>query len=276
MKKIAFLFLIYDQIQHEEMWHLFFKDADPEKYTIRVHYKTRASLKYFESYKLKNCIATNYVIDTTIAKAHNLLIEEALNDQDVYKTVNLSQSCIPLKSFDHVYDFLTRDESSHFNLMPMSDWSLAVTGPALAYLRRDEIHKAANWFILNRTHATTCLSHLEYLEYFKSVHSPEEFLYITLLKKYAPENITYTHYSAEGATTFTNWDYKWGMVYKFPVDASIKHYSQISEEELTYLMESPCLFGRKFNGDCKVDGTPLSAYPPYRTLLSSMRKIEVA
>lgn len=268
-KKIAFLFLIYDTILNEDIWHLFFQHADPKKYVIYVHYKTQKTLKWFEHCKLKNCIPTNYVIDTTIAKAHNILIEEALKDPYVYKTINLSQSCIPFKSFDYVYNFVTRDNNSHFNTMPMSDWSISVTGPALKFLRRDEIHKAANWFILNREHAKCGLTHDEYFTYFEHVQSPEEFLYMTMFRKHCPENIVCTNYSAEGATTFTNWDYKWGMVYKYSNDASIKHYSNISEDELNYLLESPCLFGRKFYHNCKVNDVPMVSYEPYIQLICS-------
>jgi hypothetical protein len=275
VKKLAFLFLIYHEIHFEEVWNIFFKYADPAKYTIRIHYKTDRSLRYFEKYKLKNCIATNYVIDTTIAQAHNLLIEDAMKDEDVYKTINLSQACIPLKSFEYVYNFLTNNNNSHFNKMPMSDWSLAVTGPALVYVKRDEICKAANWFILNREHAEVVLQHVEYFEYFKNVHSPEEFMYLTMLTKYCPANMVCTNYSAEGATTFTNWNSNWGMVYKYPVDASIKNYSEISEEEFTYLMGSPCLFGRKFNAGCRVNGSSISVYEPYVQLLSAMSDIKL-
>jgi len=273
MKRIAFLFLIYDTIHNEDVWHAFFENADPNKYTIFVHYKTQIPLKWFEKYKLTHCIPTNYVIDTSIAKAHNLLIEEAMKDPTVYKTVNLSQSCIPFKSFNHVYEFLTKDNSSHFNLMPMSDWSMSVTEPALQFLKREEIFKAANWFILNRQHATCCLEHPEYFTYFHGVHSPEEFLFVSLLKKYSPEDIVYTNYSAERATTFTNWDSAWGMVYKYPTYSSIKHYSEISEEELTYLIGSPCLFGRKFNHSCTVNNAPLILYEPYIQLFSTIQNI---
>jgi len=269
-KKIAFLFLIYDCINLEEAWHMFFSKADPETYVIHIHYKWQKPLQYYEDRKLKNCIETQYVIDNSIARAHNLLIEEAYKDPAVVKTINLSQSCIPFKSFDHVYEALTRDNNSHFNLMPLNSWSVTVIGPATHYVPREEISKAANWFVLNRKHAECCLQHLEYLEYFRSVHSPEEFLYITLLRKYAPEDMVCTDYSAEGATTFTNWAHSdSGMVYKYPVDTSIKSYSQISEEELNYLLSSPCLFGRKFTSDCKVGETPLHECPAYAGMLLS-------
>ena len=58
MKKIAFCFLIYDIINHEELWNIFFKDIDTNLYNIYIHYKNNKQLKYFEKYKLDNCIET--------------------------------------------------------------------------------------------------------------------------------------------------------------------------------------------------------------------------
>jgi hypothetical protein len=248
-KKIAFLFLIYEDFNHEDVWNDFFRHADPEKYTILIHYKKQKQLSYFESYKMKYCIPTNYG-DITLVKAHLYMIHEAFKDPLVCKTINLSQACIPFKSFEYVYEKLTKDDMSHFNRMPMSDWSLQVTTPATSYIPREDIYKAANWFILNREHANCCFTHLEYIQYFISVKSPEEFVFLTILKKYCNKDICLTEYSGEGATTFTNWDYKWGMKYKYPHDYGLKNYSNISDEELEYLIQSPCLFGRKFNKEC--------------------------
>ena len=64
------------------------------------------------------------------------------------------------------------------------------------------------------------------------------------------KNIKTTPNLAEGGTTFTNWS---DMSYKFGDGGSPKNYSNITSDELKYLTDSPCLFGRKFNKDCKVD-----------------------
>lgn len=59
-KKISFLFLIYDEINHEELWYNFFKDIDTSKYSIYIHYKDNKPLKYFEKYKLDYCVPTEW------------------------------------------------------------------------------------------------------------------------------------------------------------------------------------------------------------------------
>ena len=117
MRKIAFCFLIYDQIIHEDLWDFFFKNIDPNKYSIYIHYKTNSPLKYFEKYKLTNCIETRYE-NHTIPLAYNILFRAAYDDIDNYKFMNLSDSCIPMKSFDYIYNQLTNDSLGYFNTCP--------------------------------------------------------------------------------------------------------------------------------------------------------------
>ena len=66
MKKISFCFLIYDIINHEELWNIFFQNVDKNKYSIYIHYKCNKELKYFEKYKLNKCIETKYDNHNTI------------------------------------------------------------------------------------------------------------------------------------------------------------------------------------------------------------------
>jgi hypothetical protein len=40
------------------------------------------------------------------------------------------------------------------------------------------------------------------------------------------------------------------MDYKYPSTRGLKNYNFITEDELLYLMNSKCLFGRKFNTNC--------------------------
>ena len=43
-KKIALCFLIYDKINHEQIWYDYLKNIDPNKYNIYIHYKTNKPL----------------------------------------------------------------------------------------------------------------------------------------------------------------------------------------------------------------------------------------
>lgn len=247
MKKISFCFLIYDIIEHEEIWNIFFKNIDTNKYNIYIHYKIDKPLKYFEKYKLNNCIETKYC-DVSIIHAHNLLFKKAYED-GCNKIISLSQSCIPFKSFDYVYNFLVRDDYGHFNIAPHSQ-CFPNCDSLTQFYNINVIQKASNWFILNRK---ICKSIIDYdaakinIEY-ENNWCPEEHYFITnIFYNNLQDEIITTLNLSNDATTFTNWE---GMDYKYPSRRALKNYSFITEDELSYLLDSKCLFGRKFKREC--------------------------
>jgi len=257
--KVAFLFLIYDEILHEDLWYNFFNSINPNLYTIHIHYKTQKPLKYFESYKLKDCIPTNYA-DITLVYAHNLLLKEALKDSEVYKTVNLSQSCIPLKPFNYIYKALLSKPESEFNEVPQKQCFPRCDSVRIP---RDKIYKSSNWFSLNREDAKLCIQSLEYINLFINIVSPEEHYFITVLRL-NNRSLSTTPNLAEGAMTFTNWS---DMNYKYDHTQGLKTYSTITEEELLYLISAPCLFGRKFAKNCTIENTGMTLYEYFKFLI---------
>ena len=244
--KIAFCFLIYDIINHEELWNMFFKNADVNKYNIYIHYKDNKPLKYFDRYKLDNCIETKYG-HVTMIHAHNLLFKKAYED-GCYKMISLSGSCIPFKSFNYVYDFLTKDDFGYFNMAPSSS-CFPRCNSLLKYYDKNIIQKSSNWFILNRKICELVINYDQLKinqEY--TILSPEEHYFITLVyKNNLQDEIITTPNLSNDATTFTNWE---GMDYKYPSTKKLKNYGSISKDELLYLINSKCLFGRKFNPEC--------------------------
>lgn len=248
MKQIAFCFLIYDVINLEELWHRFFKDVDPAKYRIYIHYKINKPLKYFDKYKLTDCVETKYA-DVTLVRAHNVMFRHAYED-GCYKMINVSQACIPFKSFDYIYDFLTKDDLCHFNVSAQEVCFPTRCKRLLDYYPPHVINKSSEWFILNRTVCEIVINYPyeKIVEEYTTVYAPEEHYYITSVYHHNMlDQIHSTHDLANGATTFTNWK---GMDYKYPSTYELKNYSHISLEELEHLVSSPCLFGRKFNLSC--------------------------
>jgi hypothetical protein len=247
--KIGFCFLIYDKINLEELWELFFKDVDPNKYNIYVHYKDNKILKYFEQYKLhqSECIETKYC-RVSIVHAHNILFKKAYED-GCYKIISLSQACIPFKSFDYVYDFLCKDNNAHFNIAPQNA-CFPRCDELIQYYNKNTIQKSSNWFILNRK---TC-ELVAYTDKIKidaeygNIWCPEEHYFITSIFSNNLQNeIIATPNLSNNATTFTNWC---DMGYKYSSCHGLKNYNNIDKEEILYLLNSACLFGRKFNRDC--------------------------
>ena len=70
MKVLGLCFLIYDKINHEELWYNWLHNVDKKKYMIYIHYKNNTKLKYFEKNKLKKCIKTKYA-HVSLTHAHN-------------------------------------------------------------------------------------------------------------------------------------------------------------------------------------------------------------
>lgn len=247
MKKIAFLFLIYDEINHEDIWKLFFQNIPTDKYNIYIHHKYNRPLKHFEKYKLEQCIETSYG-DISITNAFNLLISKALEDCDNKTFILLSGSCIPFKNFNYVYDNLDTSYS-YFNIAPHSA-CFPRCNNALQYLGENYIQKASQWCILNRKHADLMIKEeANYVKWFEKCDNSDEHCYITTIyhNKLEKEIIT-TPNIAKDATTFVNWQ---GMDYKYPSYFGLKNYSYISKDELIYLLQSMSLFGRKFNKNCE-------------------------
>ena len=247
MKLLGLCFLIYDKINHEELWYNWLKNVDKAKYKIYIHYKNNIKLKYFEEYKLDNCTETKYA-DITLVKAQNLLLQASINDNCSHQ-IFLSNSCIPLKSFDYIYDSL----DSNFSYFNKADDKTCFPrcNKTLNYINKDSIKKASQWCILNNKHGKLLITEIDYINWFNYRETvPDEHCYLTkLFKSNLFSEIKITNNLASGATTFTNWS---GMDYLYQDHNGLKNYDIITKEEIDYLVNQPCLFGRKFNVECKV------------------------
>lgn len=252
-KKIAFCFLIYDKINHEDLWHLFFKNIDKNKYSIYIHYKENVQLTYFEEYKLKNCIETKYG-DISLVKAQNLMLLEALKDLQNTHFVLLSNSCIPVKNFNHIYNFL--DENySYFNLAQQSA-CFPRCNEVLKYIEPKYIQKASQWCILNRKHANLMVIGCDHLLWFNNIFAADEHCYITNIYFHGLEKeLKITLDCSYGATTCVFWDKIRNRVSQFRISFSYlaRNISNINEEELLKILDSESLFARKFMSECSDD-----------------------
>lgn len=258
MLKIAFIFLIYSTINHENIWHTFFKNVDKTRYNIYIHYKTDVKLKYFDEYKINETVSTKYA-DISIVKAQNHMLQEALKDINNTHFIFLSGSCIPFKSFDYIYNILD-SRFSYFHIADKEE-CLPDCEDALKYINIKYLNKASQWCILNRKHAILIVNGanyyknayscrtLNYLVWFEKSYAPDELCYLTFLARIFNNKLeneiiaTYYNKPPEYATTFANWE---GMDYKYVSHNELKNYVYISENELMHLINSPCLFGRKF------------------------------
>jgi hypothetical protein len=255
--KIAFCFLIYDEIDNEELWNNFFSNADKNKFNIYIHYKINKPLLFLDEYKLPECVDTKYG-DVSLILAQNKMFQYAFeHDLENNKFILLSGSCIPLKSFNDIYNKLTNTTKGFFNISP-HDQCFPNCDSLLDDIPREYVGKSSQWCILNRLLVeklaykdTTIIKKL-----FQKIYAPDEVYYYTFIKFEHLENeIETTPNIAEGATTFTNWE---GMSYKYVSKIGIQNYREISIDEILFLLNSPCLFGRKFLKECKISNSNIS------------------
>ena len=249
-KKIALCFLIYDKINHEQIWYDYLKNIDPNKYNIYIHYKTNKPLRYFEKYKLQNCIETQWG-RLSIVLAQNLILKEALKDPLNQHFIWLSGSCIPIKSFNYVYNYLDM-EKSYFNICPDSQ-IFPRANNALNYMESKNIKKAHMSSIINRKHSELFVNNDNNIKtWFKDVEIPDEHAYISLLHHYNLHNeLILTNNLAVGAIIFAQWGDNEMFKDSILVKQTPNEYKYICPEELEYLINSESLFARKFLPECK-------------------------
>jgi len=227
MKKLAFCFLIYSEIECEELWHEFFKGVNHSKYNIYIHFKENKPLSWFERYKIdRNIKVTPGHI--SLVEAMNVLLEEAYKDPENESMIFLSGHCIPFKPFDHIYSSLNSNKS-YFNVCGQSSQNEARCENALKCISRDMLQKSSQWCILNRKHTECLIENPVYLEWFKDVSAADEHCYITYLFHRGYDNELITTPNIAFATTFTNWS---NYDYKYKHDYDIKTYSSVSKDEI--------------------------------------------
>jgi hypothetical protein len=235
MRKVAFCFLIYDTVHHELLWHEFFQKGSPSQYTIQIHTKEEKTLSFFEKYKIPS-IKTEYGTISIVA-AQTRLLEYALRDPEVQHMIFLSQSCIPLKSFETIYNYLNPEKSYFTHEKQQACFPRCDS----VVLEKKYIQKQYQWCILNRKHAQLMVDHQEYMKWFETIFAPDEHCYLTNLFVHGLEGEIVLASSKTG-TTFVNWEDE--------TATRPKTYDSISNTNLERLCRSPFLFARKFSSKC--------------------------
>lgn len=142
--KIAFCFLLYDTVNHRKLWEKFFsQDNYPENsYSIYSHLKTETDKtpNWISKNKIKT-IETGWCEESLVDAWINLL-KAALKDENNKYFVILSGECIPLFTYQEIYNKITKSKKSRIN--PDKNTEVySLTG----------LYYADQWVILNRKHA---------------------------------------------------------------------------------------------------------------------------
>mmetsp|Transcript_69674 Transcript_69674/g.130006 ORF Transcript_69674/g.130006 Transcript_69674/m.130006 type:complete len:485 (-) Transcript_69674:88-1542(-) len=167
---LFFLFMLYDKINHEELWNRFFTPAvQSVDYRALVHCKSESScrqnIKSMHRFEIIPSVPTTYCTD--LVAGMNALLKAALamrgtaaSDRD--KFIFLSDSTVPVKRFAVMQHRLVMDEphASDFCIFPRNEWAevTSVTGGSGERVTQVAV-KHHQWIILSRRHAVQAVEH---------------------------------------------------------------------------------------------------------------------
>ena len=195
MKKIAFLFLIIDNPNFPKIWNSYFR-GHSEEYSIYIHPKYPDKLIWKKKSLITNLKETAWGF---ITRAYLELLKEAYKDPDNYKFVTISESCIPITTFDKFYKDCISDQRSWIKSMELKKYdyegrlNLEKTKPKPKHFIKNYAR-----FCLNREHVKELLSKERELEFFHRMQVGDEYFLSVL---YPLKN------TRDYAVTYDDWDY---------------------------------------------------------------------
>jgi hypothetical protein len=199
MKKIAFLFLTYDNLKQIKVWETYFNGANSnEQYSIYVHSKhpNEVSDSILKGRQIKKAIPTRWghvsLVDATIN-----MLEEAYMDQNNEYFILVSDSCIPISSFNDFYNFLIQQDQSYI-LAYDSNKERYNELTNKSFISKKNFKKQHQWMILNRRATHLIITTRHHTKIFKNVFAPDEHYFVNIL-------LHYQHPFTNKLITYTDW-----------------------------------------------------------------------
>ncbi len=230
--KVALLFLTRNNVHHPDIWEEFFAGEVGDRCVVRIHPKPDAVGRIHPAWKpflVANPVETVHG-EISLVTAMNRLLLSALEDSSVERFVLLSESTIPLRRFDEVYDRLVAEPRSQFWYSPDEQcWPRCE--PLLEHLPRPAIKKTHQWAILNRRHAEAVVAcESECIGWFESLFAADEHYWVCMLHRLGLEAEI-----ADAMTTYVDWR-----------EGGLRTFGRLSATDIDRMLASPALFARKF------------------------------
>jgi hypothetical protein len=279
--KIAFLFLIIDNPHFTDIWDEYFK-GNEDKYTIYIHPKYPEKHIWKPECIIKELKETKWGF---ITRAYTELIREAYKDKDNYKFITVSESCLPIKPFNVLYDEIMSNDDSYIKRMLITKYDCqerikkhieAVKDTDIIIPDKYSFMKNYARFCLSRYHANKLLiaDKEGRMEFFNTMHVGDEFFLTVLqpLDKYK-----------DFAITFDDWAYVKKAVKKINIKIEklyelqeTKHINEndkiqelrklkediaknpktiikVTKQDLLQMRETKSFFYRKFGKDSNIE-----------------------
>jgi hypothetical protein len=248
MKKIGLLFLTVGDVPHSVLWQQWLAGAEG-RYAIFMHpkYPDQVFSPLFADKIIPNRVQINhgsvFPYNGDLG-GHLAMLKEALLDTDIDKFVMLTESCMPIRPFDTVYETLTADAKSWLCHYP--------DAPPYPQGRFERLTQPSQspidhryWFCsefqsaLTRPHAQILINQQpQYFDAFRTVPGACE--------NYAPTMLAMAGVDLDAETTgysCTFVDWTTGRPKNFPL---------LTGEDIDRLALSRHLFARKFPSACNL------------------------
>lgn len=197
-KKIAFLFLTLDNVNFPQIWDHY---LDRSKCTIYCHpkYPENVTVSWMKENIINDLVPTGWGY---IVGAYQNLLKAAYANQDNYKFITISESCLPLTQFDKFYDAVFSDNinTSYIKYFTISKYDQKERIEVNPSYQKYNFVKHYARFCLSRYHVEKLLSDekKEDFEFFKKMHIGDEF-FLSMLDK--------NDHIVDFAVTYDNWEY---------------------------------------------------------------------
>jgi len=221
MLKIAFMFLTINDVNNPEIWSKYFPD-DKSKYNIYIHPKNPDEVKSFLKPHIINDLrptSWGFIID-----AYEALFKTAYDDDINNKYfVIVSESCLPITSFNQFYDFVIKNKYNLIEKWIIRKYDKEARLIDLKDFPKYKIIKHSAFFVLDRRTINELL-HSSSLELFKKITAGEEFFLSIVynVSKFKNHIITYANW---------DWTTKKREEYKKQIHKYLKLYEESKLEK---------------------------------------------
>ncbi|KAI4380571.1 hypothetical protein MLD38_006748 [Melastoma candidum] len=172
--KIAFMFLSTGSLPFEKLWDKFFQGHEG-RFAVYVH-ASKEKPVHVSRYFINRDIRSEQVIwgKISMVDAERRLLAFALKDPDNQHFVLLSDSCVPLHTFDYVYDYLMHTNISFIDCFsdPGPHGNGRYSERMLPEVEKKDFRKGAQWFTMKRQHALIVLADNLYYSKFRDYCKP--------------------------------------------------------------------------------------------------------
>lgn len=172
--KIAFMFLTPGSLPFEKLWDRFFQGHEG-KFSVYVH-ASKAKPVHVSRYFINRDIHSDEVVwgKISMVDAERRLLANALQDPDNEHFVLLSESCVPLYTFDHIYNYLMNTNISFVDCFkdPGPHGNGRYSEHMLPEVEMKNFRKGAQWFSVKRQHAVIIIADNLYYSKFRTFCQP--------------------------------------------------------------------------------------------------------